>query len=82
MSGYDQRYMVKQFLGTIRGPRCFFNCYNTGAGGWVLLRAALPLPPWDVTPWPRTDCTPPVYETGMEVAYLRKRFKRGVLPRG
>lgn len=68
--------MVKQSIGTIRGRRCFFNCYNSGLSGWVLLRCALPLHPWTL------DNCPPgaVYETGLEFAYPRKRFKRGVLP--
>lgn len=74
---YDPRYQVKQFIGTILGRWCFFNCYNTGKAGWVLMRTAMPLFPWTLE-----NCPPgAIYETGLEFAYPRSRFKRGVLPR-
>jgi hypothetical protein len=67
---------VKQFIGTICGRSCFFNCYNSGLSGWVLLRVALPLHQWTL------DNCPPgaTYEICQEFAYERKRFRRGVLP--
>lgn len=60
----DDRYQVRQFLGIIPAPsgRGFFNVYNSGRSGWVLLRAALPLPGWTVA-----NCPPgAVTETGLE----------------
>lgn len=61
-----REYMVKKFLGEIKTTRGrFFRVFSTGRPGWVLLAAI---------------DRPGGMDLGFQVAYPRKRFKRGVLP--
>lgn len=32
----DPRYMVKKWVGKIKGAWCWFNVFTTGAPGWLL----------------------------------------------
>lgn len=57
-------YQPKQFLGVVTGLRARFNAYNCGRPGWVLLRVL----------------SPDGHEGGLEFAYPRREFRRGVIP--
>lgn len=59
-------YMVKKWLGEIKTTRgLFFRVFSTGRPGWVLLAAI---------------DRPGGVDLGLQVAYPRSLFKRGVLP--
>ena len=66
----EQSLMVKQYLGVMRGQYATFNVYNSGKPGYVVVRPLVP------------GYEASGIEGGLECAYKRSDFKRGVLPRG